>query len=101
MAFRTRYGHYEFLVMPFGLTNAPATFQQTMKDVFRDQLGHFVVVFLDDILIYSRLLQDHVEHVRFALQKFRNRSFYGKHSKCDFFQQAIVYLGHLVTTKMD
>ena len=96
-AFRTRYGHYEFLVMPFGLTNAPATFQQAMNDVFRDQLGDFVVVFLDDILIYSRTLQDHVQHVRFVLQKLRDNSFYAKHSKCDFFQKSIVYLGHLIT----
>ena len=98
-AFRTRYGHYEFLVMPFGLTNAPATFQQTMNDIFRDQLGHFVVVFLDDILVYSRTLQEHVEHVRFVLQKLRNHSFYAKHSKCEFFQRSIVYLGHLVTER--
>ena len=70
--FRMRYGHYEFLVMPFGLTNGPATFQQTMNDIFRDQLGHFVVVFLDDILVYSRTLQEHVEHVQFLLQQLRN-----------------------------
>ena len=94
--FRTCYGHYEFSVMPFGLTNATATFQQAMNDVFRDQLSDFVVVFLDDILIHSRTLQDHVQHVRFVLQKLRDNSFCAKHSKCDFFQNSIVYLGHLI-----
>jgi hypothetical protein len=96
-AFRTRYGHYEFLVMPFGLTNAPATFQQEMNDTFRDQLGHFVVVFLDDILIYSRTLDEHSEHVRFVLQTLRDKHFYAKLSKCEFFKSSITYLGHLIT----
>ena len=68
-----------------------------MNDVFRDQLRDFFVVFLDDILICSRTLQDHVQHVRFVLQKFHDNSFYAKHSKCDFFQKSIVYLGHLIT----
>ena len=66
-------------------------------NVFRNQLGDFVVIFLDDILIYSRTLQDHVQHVRFVLQKLCDNSFYAKHSKCDFFQKSIVYLGHLIT----
>ena len=79
--------------MPLVLTNALATFQEAMNDIFQDQLGDFVVVFLDDILIYSRTLQD---HVWFVLQKLRDNSFYAKHSKCDFFQNSIVYLGHLI-----
>ena len=96
-AFRTRYGHYEFLVMPFGLTNAPTTFQQEMNDTFRDQLGHFVVVFLDDILIYSRTLDEHYKHVRFVLQTLWDKQFYAKLSKCEFFKRSITYLGHLIT----
>ena len=80
--------------MPFGLTNAPTTFQQVMNDVFRDKFSHFVVVFLDDILIYSRTLQDHVQHVRFVLQKLHDNSFYAEHSNMCFFQKTIVYLGH-------
>ncbi len=98
-AFRTRYGHYEFLVMPFGLTNAPATFQQEMNDMFRDQLGQFIIVFLDDILIYSRTLDEHCQHVRFALQTLRKHNFYAKISKCEFFKKSITYLGHLITER--
>ena len=71
-AFRTCYGHYELLGMPFGLTNAPATFQQEMNDIFREQLGKFVVIFLDDILVYSRI-QEHAKHVRFVLQTSRDK----------------------------
>ena len=69
--FRTRYGPYEFLVMPFGLTNALATFQQEMNDIFREQRGKFVVIFLDDILVYSRTLEERAKHVRFVLQTLR------------------------------
>ena len=89
-AFQTRYSHYEFLVMPFGLTNAPAT-------LFRDQLGKFIVVFLDDILIYSRTLDEHSHHVRFILQTLRDKQFYAKISKSEFFKKPITYLGHLIT----
>ena len=67
-AFHIRYSHYEFLVMPFCLTNAPTTFQQEMNDIFRKQLVKFIVIFLNDILIYSRMLQEHAKHVCFVLQ---------------------------------
>ena len=80
--------------MPLVLTNALATFQEAMNDIFQDQLGDFVVVFLDDILIYSRTLQDHVQHVQFVLQKLHDNSFYAEHSNMCFFQKTIVYLGH-------
>jgi len=66
-AFRTRFGHYEYLVMPFGLTNAPATFQAFINNVLRKYLDIFVVVYLDDILVYSKTLQEHVQHVRKVL----------------------------------
>ena len=83
-AFRTRYGHYEFLVMSFGLTNAPAAFMDLMNRVFRPFLDRFVIVFIDDILVYSRSKADHVRHLRLVLQTLREHQLYAKFSKCEF-----------------
>ena len=83
-AFRTRYGHFEFLVMPFGLKNAPAAFMDLMNRVFRSHLDRFVVFFIDDILIYSRTQEEHTEHLRVVLQILRDHSLYAKQEKCEF-----------------
>jgi hypothetical protein len=96
-AFRTRYGHFEFLVLPFGLTNAPATFMHLMQQVFRPHLDDFVIVFLDDILIYSKTAEEHRQHLRQVLQLLRQHRLFGKLSKCDFWNQRISFLGHIVT----
>ena len=82
--FRTRYGHYEFLVMSFGLANASATFMDLMNRVFRPYLDQFVVVFFDDILVYSRDEQKHEQHLKIVLQTLREKKLYAKLSKCDF-----------------
>ena len=95
-AFRTRYGHFEFTVMPFGLTNAPATFQRMMNKALAPFIDKFVVVYLDDILIFSRSEEEHVEHLRAVLQKLREEKFYCKRSKCEFGVQSVEYLGHTV-----
>lgn len=95
-AFRTRYGHYEFLVLPFGLTNAPATFMHLMHQSFREQLDHFVIVFLDDILIYSKTLEEHERHVRKVLEILRKEKLYAKESKCELFKTEVEFLGHIV-----
>ena len=96
-AFRTRYGHYEFNVMPFGLTNAPATFQTLMNDIFRDMLDICVIVYMDDILVYSKTPEEHDRHLRQVLQRLREHQLYAKPSKCTLFTDTIDYLGHLVT----
>ena len=83
-AFRSRYGHYKFLVMPFGVTNAPTIFMGYMNRIFRPFLDKFVVAFIDDILIYSRTREEHVEHLRTVLNILRERQLYAKLSKCDF-----------------
>ena len=83
-AFRTRYGHYEFMVMPFGLTNAPAAFMDLMNRVFKDYLDKFVVVFIDDILIYSRSHDEHEQHLRLVLQRLKECKLYAKFNKCKF-----------------
>ena len=95
-AFRTRYGHFEFLVMPFGLTNAPATFMHLMQQMFRKYLDESVIVFLDDVLIYSKSKEEHQKHVRTVLQTLRENQLYAKLSKCDFFKKEISFLGHVV-----
>eukprot|EP00253_Pinus_taeda_P008047 PITA_08047 len=96
-AFRTRYGHYEFVVLPFGLTNAPATFMCLMNSIFHPYLDRFVLIFIDDILIYSRTIEEHYEHLRRVLQTLREHQLYAKFSKCDFFKEEIQYLGHVIT----
>ena len=83
-AFRTRYGHFEFLVMPFGLTNAPAAFMDLMNRIFRPYLDQFVIVFIDDIQIYSGSGEEHAEHLRIILQTLREHRLYAKLSKCQF-----------------
>ena len=83
-AFRTRYGHYEFLVMPFGLTNAPAAFMDLMNWVFHEYLDEFVIVFVDDILIYSDNKELHEKHLRMTLEILRKNKLYAKFRKCDF-----------------
>ncbi|KAJ9547488.1 hypothetical protein OSB04_020031 [Centaurea solstitialis] len=95
-AFRTRYGHFEFVVMPFGLTNAPAAFMDLMNRVCRPMLDRSVIVFIDDILIYSRSKEEHVQHLREVLEVLRKEKLYAKFSKCDFWLQEVQFLGHLV-----
>ncbi|KAA3483007.1 DNA/RNA polymerases superfamily protein [Gossypium australe] len=98
-AFRTRYGHYEFLVMLFGLTNAPAIFMDLMNRVFRSYLDKFVVVFIDDILIYSQDESDHAEHLKIVLQILRDKQLYDKFSKSEFWLREVEFLGHIVSGK--
>jgi hypothetical protein len=97
MAFRTRYGHYEYVVMPFGLANAPAAFMDLMNRVFHDFLDQFVVVFIDDILIYSKSLEEHEDHLRRVLQRLRDKRLYAKFSKCEFWLDKVIFLGHVVS----
>ena len=95
-AFRTRYGHYEFLVMSFGLTNAPAAFMDLMNRVFKKYLDKFVIVFIDDILIYSKNEADHENHLRITLEILRKEKLYAKFSKCEFWLKEVQFLGHVV-----
>ncbi|WVZ80451.1 hypothetical protein U9M48_027924 [Paspalum notatum var. saurae] len=97
IAFITKYGLYEYTVMSFGLTNAPAYFMQLMNSVFMDSLDKFVVVFIDDILIYSKTEAEHEEHLRLVLQRPREHKLYAKFSKCEFWIDEIRFLGHVVS----
>ena len=98
-AFRTRYEHCEFLVMPFGLTNALAVFMDLMNRIFQPYLGQFVIVFIDDILIYSGSKEDHEEHLRVVLQIMRENQLYAKFSKCQFWLDIVAFLGHVISVK--
>ncbi|KAJ0914366.1 putative nucleotidyltransferase, Ribonuclease H [Helianthus annuus] len=95
-AFRTRYGHYEFLVMPFGLTNAPAVFMDLMNRVCKPYLDKFVIVFIDDILIYSKTKAEHEQHLRAILELLKKEQLYAKFSKCEFWLREVQFLGHVV-----
>ncbi|WRX23678.1 Reverse transcriptase domain - like 10 [Theobroma cacao] len=95
--FRTRYGHYEFLVMPFGLTNAPTVFMDLMNRVFHSYLDKFVIVFIDDILVYSKDDDEHDVHLRIVLQTLHERQLHAKFSKCEFWLKEVVFLGHVVS----
>ncbi|KAF8096224.1 hypothetical protein N665_0314s0002 [Sinapis alba] len=96
-AFRTRYGHYEGVVMPFGLTNAQAAFMKMMNGIFRDFLDEFVIIFLDDILVYSKSKEDHERHLRAVLGRLREQHLFAKLSKCSFWQKSVGFLGHIVS----
>ena len=96
-AFRTRYDHFEFVVMPFGLTNAPAAFMKMMNGVFRDFLDEFVIIFIDDILVYSKSWEAHQEHLRAVLEQLREHELFAKLSKCSFWQRSVGFLGHVIS----
>ncbi|WVZ97748.1 hypothetical protein U9M48_043262 [Paspalum notatum var. saurae] len=98
-AFSTRYGLYEYLVMSFGLTNAPAFFMYLMNSVFMDELDKFVVVFIDDILVYSKNEKEHEEHLRIVLSHLREHKLYAKFSKCAFWLKEVAFLGHILSVK--
>ncbi|KAA0065613.1 pol protein [Cucumis melo var. makuwa] len=95
--FRSRYGHYEFIVMSFGLMNAPAVFMDLMNKVFREFLNTFLIVFIDDILIYSKTEAEHEEHLRMVLETLRANKLYAKFSKCEFWLKQVSFLGHVVS----
>jgi hypothetical protein len=96
-AFSTRYGLYEYLVMSFGLTNAPAYFMYLMNSIFMQELDKFVVVFIDDILIYSKNSEDHAKHLHVILQRLRDHHLYAKFSKCEFWLDTVKFLGHTIS----
>ncbi len=98
-AFNTPRGHFEYLVMPFGLSNAPAVFQALVNDVLRDMVDQFIYVYLDDILIFSRSLQEHVQHVRVVLQRLLENGLFVKAEKCVFHAQSVPFLGYIVSSE--
>ena len=97
MAFRSRYGHYEFLVMPFGLTNVPIAFINLMNRVFKSFLDQSVIVFIDDVLVYSRSEEEHEQHLRAILQTLREHRLFAKFNKCEFWLERVQFLGHVIT----
>ncbi|WMV43384.1 hypothetical protein MTR67_036769 [Solanum verrucosum] len=98
-AFRTRYGYYEFVVMSFGLTNALVAFMDLMNRVFKQYLDLFVIVFIDDILIYSRNEEEHASHLRVVLQTLKDHQLFAKFNKCEFWLQSVAFLGHIVSSE--
>ena len=92
-AFHTHRGHFEFVVMPFGVSNAPATFQRLMNKVFAKELDAFILVYLDDILVFSQTKEEHLEHIRTALGRLRDAKIYARLHKCEFYKDKVEYLG--------
>jgi hypothetical protein len=98
-AFVTRYGQYEYPVVSFGLTNAPAYFMNMVNKVFMDKLDKCAVVFIDDILVFSKTVEEHEEHLRIVLGKLRQHRLYAKFSKCEFWMEEVAFLGHVLSAK--
>ncbi|GKF38220.1 putative reverse transcriptase domain-containing protein, partial [Tanacetum coccineum] len=98
-AFKTQYGHYEFQVMPFGLTNAPAVFMDLMNRVCKPYLDKFVIVFIDDVLIYSKNKKEHEEHLKAILEMLKKEELYAKFSKCEFWIPKVQFLGHVINSQ--
>jgi hypothetical protein len=98
-AFKTHHGYFQFRVMPFGLTNAPATFQCLMNVIFGDYVRKFILICMNDILVFSKTLEQHIEHLRLVFQTLLEHKLYLKFSKCTFAQQSISYLGHIISNQ--
>jgi len=97
--FRSRYGHYKYVVMSFRVTNAPTIFMDYMNKIFRPYLDQFVVVFIDDILIYSDSREEHATHLRVALEVLKEHKLCGKLSKCEFWMDEVQFLGHIISAQ--
>ena len=97
IAFQTRYGHYEYSLMPFGVTNALGVFMEYMNRIFHPCLDRFVVVFIDDILEYSKSEEEHVEHLRIVLHTLKEKKLFAKLSKCEFWLRKMSFLGHMIS----
>ena len=98
-AFRTQRGHFEFVVMPFGVTNAPSTFQRMMNSLFKEELDDYMLVYLDDILVFLSTLEEHIAHIRKALERLQTAKLYARLHKCAFFQRRVEYLGFDVSAE--